>query len=219
MATVADHLHGGQKVRVLQTFVDRAGRSIETGMEFTIEELDMDGFARVLTFRLAGGDQFELDVRTQSGPRSGHMREYFEDLSADDREPVRVERPQAPQVIPEPVTERGNLQDAAARVVALAAAHRFEEADEQIRVVDSWKEGSYLWPAMGTALGNQARTLAESGDIEAFDWIWKRAFDYWYAWGSSATSGGEGTARMRDISGAEALHKEQRLLCLNRRPH
>ncbi len=62
--------------------------------------------------------------------------------------------------------------------------------------------------SVAEAFEQAAMAAGASGDAAAFEWLWKRAFDYWHFWGACATSGGEGTARARVISRAQGRYRQ-----------
>ena len=63
--------------------------------------------------------------------------------------------------------------------------------------------------SVAEAFAQAAMAAGASGDAAAFDWLWKRAFDYWHFWGACATSGGEGAARAHAITKAQARYRQE----------
>jgi hypothetical protein len=138
------------------------------------------------------------------------MRDY---LVLGERVPVsdeqaerrrREKRVTPPELVEEPVVDVARYDEAVKRVWALAARHRFEEGEAQIQLIvappDPW--GGRLEQLAGHMVGI-AVAHAEDADDAVYNWARRRAVNLWYAWGSTATSGGEGAARAEEIRAAE----------------
>ena len=163
---------------------------------------ERDGVKEILPFSLAA----------KEGPRNGRMRDYF---SVGERVPLledtlkgrrqsEAKLRRVPLVVGEPVTEPGRYVEAVDRVWALATQHRFKEAEEQIQLLVSAPDpvGGQLQSLAGDMVG-MAVAHARDADSAVYDWAREKAVDLWYAWGSGATSGGEGTVRRQQIRAAE----------------
>jgi hypothetical protein len=93
-----------------------------------------------------------------------------------------------------------------ANVWALAAQLRFDEAQAQVSLL---LEGRGEWaPSLAAELGAAAEKHARERDPEVYDWLKAASTNLWYFWGSSASSGGEGTARAVEIHAADARFDE-----------
>jgi hypothetical protein len=141
------------------------------------------------------------------------MREYFE---MEEREPLfrdtREGRRQGkiaelqravPELTEAAVTEAARYPEAVARIWALAARRNFTEAQNQVRLVLAApdRDRDTLENLAGD-LVELAVLYASSNEPDIYDWLRTRAIDLWYAWGSQATSGGEGAVmegRIREM--------------------
>lgn len=102
-------------------------------------------------------------------------------------------------------------QAALDRAVKLVRAGDFESAQAQMDVMTRWVHPNAPdQESVAEALQSAASAAGADGAVAAFERLWKKAFNYWYAWGSGATSGGEGAARGLRISEAEARYKREK---------
>jgi hypothetical protein len=194
MGCVIDHLKVDHRVTVIQEFTDLRGVRRTVGESAVLRSMALDwqgqeiliiwernGTKETLTFALAA----------KEGPRNGRMRDFF---SVGERVPlpedtVEGRRRQAdstfrplPEVVEEPVTEPGRYGDAFERVWALAARHRFEEAEAQISLIVSAPDPfdgrlqSLAADMVGVAVAH-----SRDADSAVYDWARKKAVDLWYA--------------------------------------
>jgi hypothetical protein len=219
MSSVIDHLESHHRVRVLRHFLDARGfrhRPGETGVirrmrcNFTrnqfVIEWERDGKTEEIT----------LDLKSPEGPGIGRMREYFAKgeyvplpgsankvQTRAQRAARRVQRP-TPELVEEPVTDMAHYRDAVARIWALAARQRFDEANEQIRIILCHRTGDHdPLERLADDMIGLAEMFLCSPDGAVYDWLRERTISLWYAWGSQATSGGEGAAMALRIRAAE----------------
>jgi hypothetical protein len=91
-----------------------------------------------------------------------------------------------------------------ARIWALVARDRFQEAEQQIRLILKLPDehGSRLQDFAGDLVA-LAEAYLHTPYGEAYDWFREKGLNLWYAWGSQATSGGEGMVRRESIRAAE----------------
>jgi hypothetical protein len=115
------------------------------------------------------------------------------------RQPRRLEPPTPPAGL---TTSDASLYvDALARVHTLALERRFEEAEAQVRLIlDLPDPHGCILQELGADLGNIAAAYSDHPAV--CEWARKWAHNMWYAWGSGATSGGEGAARLVEIEAA-----------------
>ena len=218
MACTIDHLAADHHATVLRDFQDAQGvphRAGETGFIRRIEMQWPEGWVVIEWERDGRPERMAFSTTAREGPGIGRMREYFEcGPYAPEPVPGRhwvpelqalvVEMPDPP---PDPgpfvhVAPRtsGAAWEALDRVVALAAHHRFDEATDQLSAIgDALHETE-----VATALGRHAQSLVFRADPRAYEWLRDQAIRHWYQWGAQATSGGDGTARMREIGPAMA---------------
>ena len=213
MGSVIDHLQADHQIRVLQDFSDARGTTHRAGDVGVIRRMELD-WARqemVIEWERDGTKEalcFALMAKT--GPRNGRMRDFFE---LGERVPVAGERPKQgrgsrvvaiPALVEEPIADVTRYSDAVTRVWALAARHRFEEADAQCRLITASPD-PYDGRLESLAGDLVAMAVTHLGDAEdaVYDWAREKAVHLWYAWGSGATSGGEGAVRADKIRAAE----------------
>lgn len=201
MACTIDHLSADHQVRVIRRFHDSRGVVHEAGETGVIRRIELDFPAGEIVIQweregTAESMRFRLDAR--EGPRNGGMKEYFEVI-----EYAPAPRPPRPKPQP-PDTPAG-------RIWSLAAASRFDEA--KARLLELLKEpnpgGSCeqaLW--LSGELGAAAETHAFDPDGKVYEWLKDNCIHLLYHWGSGATSGGEGTARRREMDVVERRFAE-----------
>lgn len=230
MACSVDHLVPGIRVRVLRDFCDARGSQHRAGVEALIRDIHLDlgrgaftitwerdGLTEALTFSLAA----------QDGPRHGRMRDYFQVASVPSGESreQRRERPGPTLRESTPPRPRDNIGVASSersqqpptlacgdwereeaglqQIGALALEQRFAEARERLfELCRGGERGNERLQELAEALGRMAAARAGDPDRSVYEWLRDRSKDLWYAWGSTATSGGEGAARSVEIDAA-----------------
>jgi hypothetical protein len=210
MGTVIDHLSANHYISVLQDFTDarqgahrkgEKGLLLEMGLDWEASEIwldwQRDGIREKMVFR--------LDAR--SGPRSGAMREYFELGDYVDPPRPEPERPPVPSITEELITDEDSYESAVERLWALADGGRFEDATAQMSQINSWSDDSgWRCRDLARQFTGLASYYVDDDDDGVYEWFKGWAVNYWHAWGSGATSGGEGAARSPDIAeGKRAL--------------
>lgn len=229
MACSVDHLQPGVRVRVLRDFRDARGSQHRAGVEAVIRDirLDLGRGAFTITWEHDGlTEALSFSLVAQDGPRHGRMRDYFQVTSVpagEPREPSRY-RP-SPSPSPRestpprsrtniglasgggsqqpPALTRGDWEREEAglqQVGALAVEQRFAEARERLfELCRGGERGNERLQELAEALGRMAAARAGDPDRSVYEWLRDRSKDLWYAWGSTATSGGEGAARSVEI--------------------
>jgi hypothetical protein len=207
MGCTIDHLRADHHVTVLRDFRDARGnehRAGEQGM-LRLMELDWPRQEFFLEWEREGvRERMCFSLSAKEGPRNGAMRDFFA-LGEAERVVRRPKPPPPPPAVtPALLTEPGDYDAAVARIWALAARCRFDEAEEQVRVLvkDCGPFGERTERAASDLGALAARFVAEE-DRTLYLWLRERSLRFWYAWGSQATSGGEGAVRGREIRAAE----------------
>ncbi|MBL8265500.1 hypothetical protein [Steroidobacter sp.] len=109
------------------------------------------------------------------------------------------------------ITDPKEWRAALSRVVVLVRAGDTDSAQAQVAVMTRWTPPDAPYEAsVAEAFQAAASAAGADRDVVAFEWLWKKAFNYWYAWGSGASSGGEGAARGELISQADAAYQRER---------
>jgi hypothetical protein len=214
MGCVIDHLQSDHRILVLQDFRDERGGRHRKGDTGILRMMGLD-WARqeiVIEWEREGEMEkmfFALDAK--EGPRSGHMRDFF---AMEERVPplkptrsvaaAAKDIAPAPELVAEPISDPARTDEATNRIAALCARGRLDEAERQIQLIldQSDPYGGRLQELAGQMV-DIAVSHAQDKDRTVFDWVHRRATTLWYAWGSGATSGGEGAARLVYIEAAE----------------
>jgi hypothetical protein len=198
MSTTIDHLRVDHRITVLRDFTDAAGVSLRAGE---------GGILRVIAF-----DQLRLEIRLEiereggrvalcfplqarTGPRNGHMRDFFElgeNVSIPRVRPA-PERPPRTMIIPPPAKE--SPQDSGPEwwreARELEAAGRLEAAEAAIQqAVQHIGAAASIAEMHARRMRQFQRAGDEANAVAAF----KRAVDWMGTYASWATSGGEGAA-------------------------
>jgi hypothetical protein len=207
MGCTIDHLEAGHCVTVIRDFADARGESHRAGETAVLKALGVDlasGCIRIDWEREGRVETLVFELASRSGPGNGRMREYFEvsELAQEAVRPPSV-APEPPPVEPEVIRDPSRRDDAFTRVDALACTKRFAEAEEQLRAI-----GAIHADLVARELGAAAERRARDDDPSAYEWLRDRAIDHWYAWGSEATSGGDGAARLLEIRPAMIRFEE-----------
>ncbi len=198
LALTVDNLRVDHRVSVIRDFTDSAGTSMCAGESGVLRGLSWDqlrGIIHIEIEREGGAVSLVIPLSAQSGPRNGHMREFFE----------------LGDYVPVPGTERV-FDNALAKPVNALSPHAAENnraadwdrteptADEPDRLEEREQALLASINHIGVAAsiaemyaermrkfqreGNQARAIA----------AFKLAVDWMGTYASWATSGGEGTA-------------------------
>jgi hypothetical protein len=218
MGCVIDHLSRDHRVRVLQDFEDARGARHAAGESAIIRSMDLDWNRQEIAIaweRNGAKETLYFSLNAKAGPRSGHMRDYFaveEHVPEPRPKPVFVRRaapPDIPEVAPALVGDQERYDEAVANVWALAARKRFDEAEAQMQLILAPPDpyGGRLQRLAGDMVGIASLHSLDFEDA-IYDWARTRAVNLWYAWGSGATSGGEGAARVGEIEDAVAFLAE-----------
>jgi len=230
MACSVDHLRPGVRVRVLRDFSDKRGTRHRAGVEAVIRDIRLDlGRAEfTITWERAGLiEALTFSLTAQDGPRHGRMKDYFGVASAtvgESREQPRDRpgpnplattppRPRTETDVassqrsqPPPALPRGDWnreEPGLQQVGTLAVEQRFAEARERLFELCRGNGGrNERLQELAEALGRMAVARAGDPNRSVYEWLRDRSKDLWYAWGSTATSGGEGAARSVEIDAA-----------------
>ena len=216
MGCVVDHLRSDHRVEVIRDFTDARGARHHAGEVAILRKMDLDWGRQEIVFeweRDGANETLHFALNATDGPRNGRMRDYFllQDYLPTPREKsgtVRRGRKVAVPVLPpknRPVTATSDYAEAVSRIWALAAKGQYEDAEEQIRLILAPEDpfDARLEQLAGDMVG-VATAHAEDQDNAMYDWARRWAINLWYAWGSGATSGGEGAVRSDRIRDAEA---------------
>jgi hypothetical protein len=213
MGATIDHLSADHRVEVLQDFQDARGTKHRAGEHAIIRRMDLDWPKQEFLIeweRDGAKEMLYFSLKATTGPRNGKMRQYF---AIGEYAPIPREKPmkrrrgqpvEVPELVEGPVTDVTRYEEALNRVWALAAKRHFDEADEQCNLITASPDPySGRLERLAGDMVAIAMTHAAEIDPVVYDWARKKAVHLWYAWGSGATSGGEGAVRAESIRAAE----------------
>ncbi len=209
MGCTIDHLSADHEIRIIRDFTDAHRIRHRAGESGVIRAIDLNWPAQqiALTWERDGSrETMHFSLSAKTGPRNGAMSDYFE---RGDYRPVPPPSPKEKATAqwaktPEPakklVTDPEQWGAAIDRIGSLVARRRFDEANEQIAVVTK-DSGPANWrlEQMAEDLGALAVSAAPF-DREIYVWLRDRSINFLHAWGSCATSGGEGAVCMLTIN-------------------
>ena len=215
MGLVVDHLQADHVLTVLQDFTDARGVKHTAGETAVLRRMELDWQRQELCFeweRDGARETLYFAVAAKEGPRNGKMRDYFAkgERIALPEDTIKGRRalakpPEVPELVEAPVTDPKQYGEAVNRIWALAAKHRFDEAEAQIQLLIAPDDpfGGRLQMLAGDVV-RIAVAHVRDADRTVFNWARERGIHLLYAWGSGATSGGEGTVRRKEMSAVEA---------------
>ena len=199
MALTIDHLRVDHRVTVLRDFTDAAGVTLRAGETGILRALSWDQLRMEIGIEIERGSgkvKLVFPLRAQTGPRNGHMREYFEvgeDVSTPRIIPVFHDQSQRKMIVPPPEKNSAPLNTAAWTRAAQSTEgpDRLEAMEAEMRrtidhigVAASIAEMYAQRMRMFQRAGNEPRAIAAF--TLAVEWMGTYA-----GW---ATSGGEGAA-------------------------
>ena len=199
MSMTIDNLRVDHRVTVIQDFTDASGITMRAGESGVILGLSMD-YRRMeihLEIERASGNadlRFPLQVKT--GPRNGHMQEYFEvgeDVTVPRVFPVLKKKGGRKMIVPReekaPERRRDSEWDRVAQ--SMDGPDRLETMEEEMR---------RAFPHIGAAASiaemyaQRMRVFQRAGNEPRAIAAFKLAVDWMGTYAGWATSGGEGEA-------------------------
>jgi len=211
MSCTIDHLRVDVIATVCREFTDARGVRHRVGESGLIRHLGVEWLDREIVIdweREGARERMCFALAGKEGPGNGRMRGYFEVTEPPPSpRPLRPPRqaPSLPELAVDPVTDPRSYDEGFARVRALVARARFDEAEAQLRVILAGPDpgGCLVERAAGDMVAVAVAHALDPNDA-IYEWARDRAVGLWYAWGAQATSGGDGMARLPSIHAAEA---------------
>jgi hypothetical protein len=199
MSMTIDNLRVDHRVTVLRDFTDANGVTLRAGDTGVIRKLSWDQLCmaiHIVIERAAGKVDLVFPLKAATGPRNGHMREYFE--TGADVTPPRVipafhDPSKRQMIIPPPEKKSAPMNKTAWTRAAQSTdgPDRLEAVEKEmlaaidhIGVAASIAEMYAQRMRMFQRAGNEPRAIA----------AFKLAVDWMGTYASWATSGGEGAA-------------------------
>ena len=206
-----ENLLSGGRYRVLADFADAAGGRHRAGEEWTFRRAEYRHGEKMLALfvdREGGEAEIPLALwRGENAPGLGRLKEWFEMLAS----PVYQRQPEPaasrePDLTAEPAframadtPEWRAFEERLRAALRLAKDRRYEEASSLIdELVSGSDQGDGPIQSVAHRLGEAAASVAGKND-ELAEWLREQSTSLWYTWASWATSGGEGTARVRQL--------------------
>jgi hypothetical protein len=210
MSMTIDNLRVDHRVTVLRDFTDANGVTLRAGDTGVIRKLSWDQLRmaiHIVIERAAGKVDLVFPLKAATGPRNGHMREYFK--TSEDVTPPRVipafHDPAKRQMIipppenqPAPMDARAKSESAPKNSAAWTRAAQSTDGPDRLEAVE--KEMLAAFDHIGVAASiaemyaNRMRAFQRAGDEARAIAAFKLAVDWMDNYASSATSGGEGAA-------------------------
>lgn len=199
MATTIDHLRIDHRITILRDFTDAGGVALRAGERGVLRGLSFDQIRleiRMEIERENGKVELRFPLRAPSGPRNGHMKEYF-DLGdyapISGREQVRHIPSERKMIVPPPenLSARASGPDGRRQARIVEGPDRLEELEQQIQ-----RDAQHIGGAASIAemYAQRMRAFQRAGDEPRAVAAFKLATQWMWTYASQATSGGEGAA-------------------------
>lgn len=199
MATTIDHLRIDHRVTILRDFTDAAGVTLQAGERGVLRGLSFDQIRleiRMEIEREKGKVALRFPLKAPTGPRNGHMKEYFElgdYVPTPGREPVRRDPSARKMIVPAP--ESGSAQNSGPdwwrQARSMEGPDRLEAMEQQIQ-----RDAQHIGGAASIAemYAQRMRAFQRAGNEPRAVAAFKLAVQWMWTYASQATSGGEGAA-------------------------
>lgn len=215
-----DHLRVDHEITVLQSFTDEAGTSMQVGDSGVVRSMSFDAVRAVITIDLERGAQIVrlvFGLRATSGPRNGHMREYFA-LGADVSSPRVVPstspvRELSQTMIVPPAKAKAESQAKADGASSWWQDARSTEGPDRLEAVENQMRAEIQHIGVAASIAElyaqRMRAFQEAGNEPRAIAAFKLAVEWMATYAGWATSGGEGAANSLERDRfTEALVKE-----------
>jgi len=199
MATTIDHLRIDHRVTIVRDLTDATGITLQAGERGVLRGLSFDQVRLEIQIEIErekGKVALRFPVKATSGPRNGHMKEFFElgdYVPVPGSEPVRPKPSVRKMIVPAP--ENGPAQNSGPdwwrKARSMEGPDRLEAAEEQIQ-----REAQHIGGAASIAemYAQRMRAFQSAGIEPRAVAAFKLAAQWMWTYASRATSGGEGEA-------------------------
>ncbi len=194
-----DHLRVDHRVTVLRDFTDAAGITLLAGEAGIVRGLSWDQLRMEIHIeieRAQGNVDLVFPLAAQTGPRNGHMREYFEvgeDVSTPRITPAFHDQSQRKMIVPPPEKKPAPMNTSAWARAAQSTdgPDRLEAVEEEMR-----RAIDHIGVAASIAemYAQRMRAFQRAGNKPRAIAAFKLAVDWMGTYAGWATSGGEGAA-------------------------
>ena len=199
MATTIDHLSADHRVTVLRDFTDAAGITLHAGEHGILRAQSFDQLRleiHLVIERDTGKVALRFPLKTPSGPRIGHMKEYFElgdYVPVPGTERIRPDPAARIMIVPAPESDatKASGPEWWRQARNMEGPDRLEAMEEKIQ-----REAQHIGGAASIAemYAQRMRAFQRAGNEERAVAAFKLASDWMWNYASYATSGGEGAA-------------------------
>ena len=199
MSMTIDNLRMDHRVTVLRDFTDAAGVTMRAGETGVVRGLAWDQLRMEIHLeieRASGMVKLVFPLKAQTGPRNGHMREYFdvgEDVTPSRVIPALQDQSRRQMIVPPPEKAPAPMNTSSWSRAAQSTdgPDRLEDIEkEMLRSIDHIGVAASIAEIYAQRMRAFQRAGNEPRAIAAF----KLAVDWMDNYASSATSGGEGAA-------------------------
>lgn len=206
MSLTIDHLRVDHRVTVLQDFADAAGIALRAGESGVLRGLSLDQRRmeiHLVIERVSGKVELVFPLQAQTGPRNGHMREFFEvgeDVSTPRVLPAFHDQSKRQMIVPPPETSPASPEKKPGPMNTAAWKRAAQSTDGPDRLEDLENEMRRAIDHIGVAgsiaeiYAQRMRAFQRAGNEARAIAAFKLAVDWMATYAASATSGGEGAA-------------------------
>jgi hypothetical protein len=201
MATTIDHLRVDHRVTILRDFTDATGTTLRAGQCGVLRKQSFDQIRLEIQLEIERDDgegkiALRFPLKASDGPRTGHMKEFFElgdYVAIPGSEPVRPEPAARKMIVPAPknVAAQNSGPDWWQKARNMEGPDRLQELEEQIL-----REAQHIGGAGSIAemYAQRMRAFQHAGDEPRAVAAFKLASQWMSTYAGYATSGGEGAA-------------------------
>lgn len=194
-----DNLRVDHRVTILRDFTDAAGITLRAGESGVLRGLSLDQLRMEIHIeieRTSGNVGLVFSLQAQTGPRNGHMGDYFEvgeDVSIPRVIPAFHDHAERKMIVPS-----SEKQSEPINIPAWARAAKNTEGPDQLEALEA--EMREAIPHIGVAAtiaemyAERMRSFQSAGNEPRAIAAFKLAVDWMGTYAGWATSGGEGAA-------------------------
>ncbi len=199
MSMTIDHLRVDHRVTVLRDFTDSAGITMRSGASGVVRGLSFNHVRREIYIELEQAAEkvtLTFSLNAMTGPRNGHMRDYFEmgeDVTTPRVIPALRHQAERKMIVlpPEQNPVPHDTSKWARMAVSTEGPDRLVELEEEMR-----KAYQHIGVAGSIAeiYADRMRTFQHAGNEPRAIAAFKLAVEWMATYAGWATSGGEGAA-------------------------
>lgn len=205
MSMTIDNLRVNHQVTVLRDFTDATGITMRVGESGVVRGLSLEQIRLEIHIEIecaSGTVDLVFSLKALTGPRNGHMREYFElgeDVTTPRIIPAFHNHAERKMIVPPPEPEKESAQR---HDSAWARVAQSTEDPDQLEAVE--EEMRRAIPHIGAAASiaemyaQRMRTFQRAGNEPRAIAAFTLAVDWMATYAGWATSGGEGAALSRE---------------------